>query len=107
MGYSQIANPILLRRKRTMPLAQAYIVMGKHLAANLIRSLNPEHWCHRRGRLAGNFMALRDFLRGKLHPSNILSPESSGIARGMAPQASRILLEDRRARLAEKFQDAV
>lgn len=73
MGYSQIANPIFLRRKRTIALAHAYTLMGKNLVANLFRSLNPEPWCDRRGRLAGNLKALQDFVGGKLHPRNILS----------------------------------
>jgi GT2 family glycosyltransferase len=72
-GYSQIANPIYLRRKRTMALAHAYTLMGKNLAANIFRSFSPEPWCDRRGRLTGNFMALQDFVGGKLHPRNILN----------------------------------
>lgn len=73
MGYSQIANPIFLRRKRTMGLSHAYVLMGKNMIANLVRSLSPEPWCDRRGRLAGNLLALRDFFGGKLHPRNILN----------------------------------
>ncbi len=72
MGYSQIANPIFLRRKRTMDVGHAYTLMGKNFAANLIGCLRPEPWCDRRGRLAGNLIAMRDFLVGRLHPGNVL-----------------------------------
>jgi hypothetical protein len=72
LGYAQIANPIFLRRKRTMTRAHAYSLMGRNLAANLVRSLSPEPWCDRRGRLVGNLLAIGDFCRGKLHPLNIL-----------------------------------
>jgi len=47
--------------------------MGKNLAANFFRSFSPEPWCDRRGRLTGNFLALRDFVGGTLHPRNILN----------------------------------
>lgn len=72
MGYSQIANPIFLWRKRTMPLSHAYKLMAKNLAANVFRSIRPEPWCDRRGRFVGNMLALGDLFRGRLHPQNIL-----------------------------------
>lgn len=72
MGYAQIANPIFLRRKRTMSARHAYTLMARNLAANLIKSLHPEPWCDRRGRVAGNLRALRDLVAGTLHPGNIL-----------------------------------
>jgi GT2 family glycosyltransferase len=72
MGYSQIANPIFLRRKRTMEAAHAYKLMARNVAANLVYSFRPEPWCDRRGRLAGNLRALVDLATGRLHPGNIL-----------------------------------
>jgi glycosyltransferase involved in cell wall biosynthesis len=72
MGYSQIANPIFLRRKRTMEAAHAYKLMARNVAANLVYSFKPEPWCDRRGRLAGNVRALVDLALGRLHPGNIL-----------------------------------
>lgn len=71
-GYSQIANPIYLWRKRTMSSAAASNLMARNVAANLIRSIKPEPWCDRRGRLAGNLRALGDLITRRLHPRNIL-----------------------------------
>lgn len=73
MGYSQIANPVFLLRKRTLSVRHAYALMAKNLAANLLRSVVPEPWCDRRGRLVGNLRALRDLVGGTLHPGNILN----------------------------------
>lgn len=72
MGYAQIANPIFLRRKRTIAISHAYTLMAKNFAANLVKSMKPEPWCDRRGRLRGNLRAVGDFLAGRLHPRNIL-----------------------------------
>ncbi len=76
MGYSQIANPIYLRTKNTIRRDHAYTLMLKNICANIVRSFSPEPWCDRRGRLAGNALAITDYLRGKLHPSRILDLES-------------------------------
>ena len=73
MGYSQIANPIYLARKGSYPWLHALKSMGRHLAANLLRSLAPEPWVDRRGRLRGNCIALADALRGRLVPERILT----------------------------------
>lgn len=73
MGYAQIANPIFLHRKGTMSTGHAYTLMARNIAANLVKSVRPEPWCDRRGRMAGNFRALRDLAGGKLHPGNILN----------------------------------
>lgn len=72
MGYAQIANPIYMRRKRTIPAFRAYKLMFKNFTMNLLRSPNPEPWWDRRGRLAGNLLGLRDLLLGRLHPQNML-----------------------------------
>lgn len=71
-GYSQIANPWHLVRKRTLSPNRALIQVGRNVAANLGRSIAPEPWVDRRGRLRGNLLALLDLARGKLHPRNIL-----------------------------------
>lgn len=72
MGYAQVANPIYLRRKRTIAISHAYTLMAKNFAANLVKSMRPEPWCDRRGRLSGNLQAIGDFIAGRLHPRNIL-----------------------------------
>ena len=68
LGYSQVANPIYLARKGTMhwPLALKHI--SKNLVANTLRSLYPEPWVDRRGRLMGNMKAFLDLFLGKMIP---------------------------------------
>ncbi len=72
LGYSQIANPIYLLRKRTIPPALARSIMWRNVAANLARSLNPEPHIDRRGRAKGNLLALKDLALGRLDPRRIL-----------------------------------
>ncbi|MGX1166179.1 GT2 family glycosyltransferase [Bradyrhizobium sp. USDA 372] len=71
-GYSQVANPIYLRHRRLISLPTAALFVCKNLLANAMRSMLPEAWIDRRGRLAGNLVALRDLLNGKLDPLRIL-----------------------------------
>jgi hypothetical protein len=71
-GYSQIANPVYLIRKGTMPRGFALTLMLRNVAANLRGSLSPEPWIDRRGRLKGNFLAMRDILTGQMSPQRIL-----------------------------------
>jgi hypothetical protein len=71
-GYSQIANPIYLTRKGTMSRKHARTIMSRNIAANFIRSLYPEKWIDRRGRLKGNVLALIDFAVGRSSPRRIL-----------------------------------
>lgn len=72
LGYSQVVNPLYLWRKGTYPLAQALRSVGRHLLVNGVRSLRPEPWIDRRGRLAGNSLALLDVVRGRAAPERIL-----------------------------------
>ena len=72
LGYSQIANPVHLIRKGTMAPGRALRLMSRNLAANLGRSLCPEPWVDRPGRLRGNLRALADLARGRLAPTRIL-----------------------------------
>ncbi len=72
-GYSQVANPIYLLGKGTMALDKAIPLMVRNVARNLQRAVTPEPWVDRRGRLRGNALAVRDLLRGRLRPENILS----------------------------------
>ncbi|MFC2966686.1 glycosyltransferase family 2 protein [Acidimangrovimonas pyrenivorans] len=72
LGYSQIANPAYLMRKGTMAPRRALRMMARNLAANLGRSLRPEPWVDRRGRLRGNLRALRDLALGRSTPERIL-----------------------------------
>jgi GT2 family glycosyltransferase len=72
LGYSQVVNPLYLWRKGTYPFGHALRSVGRHLLINGARSLWPEAWVDRRGRLIGNSLALVDILRGRARPERIL-----------------------------------
>jgi hypothetical protein len=71
-GYSQIANPVYLIRKGSMPWRPGNKLMWRNIAANLVRSFYPEPWIDRRGRLRGNILALVDLVIGRISPGRIL-----------------------------------
>ena len=71
-GYSQVANPIYLIRKGTVPARFALELMTRNLIANLVRSVWPEPYVDRRGRLRGNLLAVRHLLMGRIEPEYIL-----------------------------------
>jgi GT2 family glycosyltransferase len=75
LGYSQIANPVYLVRKGTMPGNFARSIMVRNFLANHIKTLNPEPWVDRKGRVAGNWKALFDLVTGKISPLRILELE--------------------------------
>ncbi len=70
-GYSQIANPLYLVRKRTVSLKWALRLMGGNVASNIVGSIKPPPYIDRRGRLRGNLVALRHLLSGSLDPKYI------------------------------------
>ena len=72
LGYSQIANPAYLIGKGTMAPRRAVRQMVRNVAANLVKSLRPEPWIDRRGRLKGNILGLWDLLRRRARPDRIL-----------------------------------
>ncbi len=72
LGYSQIANRVYIMQKGNLPLTGVLEGCATNVLSNFLKSANPEPWTDRRGRLVGNFLALWDLLRGKLHPTNIL-----------------------------------
>lgn len=74
-GYSQVANPIYLMRKGTVSISFGGQTVVRNLLANMVRSLWPESYIDRVGRLKGNFLALTDLLRRRLHPGRILELE--------------------------------
>jgi GT2 family glycosyltransferase len=75
LGYSQIANPLYLMRKRTMSGRHAGVQIVRNVVANLVKAAQPESWVDRRGRLKGNLRAMADLVRGRLAPQNILTLE--------------------------------
>ncbi|WP_102222580.1 glycosyltransferase family 2 protein [Acidimangrovimonas sediminis] len=72
LGYSQMANPVYLMRKGTMAPKRALAQMGRNLASNVVKSVRPEPWVDRRGRLRGNLMALIDVALRRDTPERIL-----------------------------------
>jgi GT2 family glycosyltransferase len=71
-GYSQVVNPIYLIRKGTVPASFALELMGRNVAANLLKSLWPEPYIDRWGRLKGNLLAASHLIRGRVDPEYIL-----------------------------------
>lgn len=72
VGYSQIANAIYLARKGTVPKSHLVTLATRNVIANLVRSIRPEPYVDRRGRLLGNMLALADIARGHVTPERIL-----------------------------------
>jgi GT2 family glycosyltransferase len=71
-GYSQVANPVYLVRKGTMPAGFAFKLMARNIAANTAKSLKPEPYIDRFGRLKGNLLAAFHILTGRVDPEYIL-----------------------------------
>ena len=72
LGYSQIANPIYMIRKGSMTHRYGLKQLARNVSANVARSIQPEEWVDRRGRLKGNIIAFKDLLSGRLDPERIL-----------------------------------
>ena len=72
LGYSQVANPWYLMWKGTLAPKRAWRQVSRNVAANAYRSLNPEPWVDRRGRLHGNMLATLHLLTGRLDPQKVL-----------------------------------
>lgn len=72
LGYSQVANPLYLARKRSVPWTYAIASMVSRSAKNLVRSAAPEAFVDRRGRLRGNLRGWRDVINGRISPLSIL-----------------------------------
>ena len=72
LGYSQVANPIYLLRKKTIPKKLAAKLLVKAPLANAFKLWLSEPYIDRRGRLMGNLMALGDLLRGRMDPRRIV-----------------------------------
>lgn len=71
LGYSQIANVIYLWRKGTMRPWLGERLLVQNILSNVVRSIWPERDIDRRGRLAGNLLALRDLFNGTIDPERI------------------------------------
>jgi GT2 family glycosyltransferase len=73
LGYSQVANPLYLSKKRLgYPLRRALTHIACNIAMNVVRSPRPEPYVDRRGRVWGNLLAIRDLFIGRMAPERIL-----------------------------------
>ena len=72
LGYSQIINPAYIVSKGNMSFAYAFRLAAKNLLANLFKSIRPESYVDRRGRLRGNLIGLFHLMTGRLTPEYIL-----------------------------------
>ena len=72
LGYSQVANPIYLCGKGSYSFARAIGSVGRNLVANTLKSLKPEPYIDRRGRLKGNALAFVDIACGRMAPERVL-----------------------------------
>lgn len=77
-GYSQIVNPLYMLRKGTMTLGQVTDHLFRNMASNLGRSLRPEPFIDRRGRLWGNLLGIADILRGRMQPERAAALQPRG-----------------------------
>ena len=71
-GYSQVANAVYLVRKGSVPASFVLPLMLRNVTANLARSLWPEPYVDRRGRLWGNMLAMLHVATGRIEPEYIL-----------------------------------
>lgn len=68
LGYSQIINPAYMFKKGTMPLLVVLDHVIGNVLSNFFRSLYPETYIDRIGRLKGNIIGFGDLIRGRLTP---------------------------------------
>lgn len=73
LGYSQIVNPWYLFCKGSMPFRIMTKLTFRNYIANHIKLFKPEPWIDRRGRAAGNWIAVFDIVRRRANPENILT----------------------------------
>ncbi|MEM9371892.1 MAG: family 2 glycosyl transferase, partial [Pseudomonadota bacterium] len=72
LGYSQVANPIYLMRKGSLPRRFALKLMLRNVVSNHAKCVRPEPWIDRRARARGNRLAIWDLIRGRSDPERIL-----------------------------------
>jgi hypothetical protein len=72
LGYSQIANPVFLMKKRTMRTRKALALIARSLLSNALHSFGVHPLVDYRGRFKGNLLACADLLRGIDHPQRVL-----------------------------------
>jgi GT2 family glycosyltransferase len=73
LGYSQIINPAYIVSKGNMSVAYAFQLAARNFLANLAKSVRPESYVDRRGRLRGNLIGVFHLVTGRLTPEYILN----------------------------------
>jgi hypothetical protein len=58
-----------------MSFAYAFRLAARNFLANLVRSIRPENYVDRRGRLRGNLIGIFHMMSGRLTPEYILQVE--------------------------------
>ncbi|QKV17928.1 glycosyltransferase family 2 protein [Oricola thermophila] len=71
-GYSQIVNPVYLIRKGSVPANYLLPLLLRNVLMNTVRSLKPESYVDRRGRLRGNLLGMLHLARGRVEPEYIV-----------------------------------
>jgi GT2 family glycosyltransferase len=72
LGYSQIINPAYICSKGNISFGFALRLATKNVLANIAKSIYPEDYVDRRGRLRGNAIGLFHLMTGRLTPEYIL-----------------------------------
>lgn len=70
-GYSQIANPLYLLKKQSMPGKKAFVQMSRNIASNLFNTVRFNTAKDYKGRLYGNLLAACDLLKRQCHPTKV------------------------------------
>jgi GT2 family glycosyltransferase len=72
LGYSQIINPAYIAGKGNMSAVYAFQLIARNVTANLVKSVQPESYVDRRGRLRGNLIGICHLMSGRLTPEYVL-----------------------------------
>ena len=72
LGYSQVCNPLYLMRKGSLSIREGVASIARNFIANHVKLLKPEPWVDRKGRMTGNWLAIKDSLSGRIDPQRIL-----------------------------------
>lgn len=70
-GYSQVANPLYLIKKGTLPVRKGSRTLLRNMLSNGKNTLFRNQSRDYTGRLRGNFMAIKDLFRGHCHPTRV------------------------------------
>lgn len=85
LGYSQIANPVYLAKKRTLSWPRALKQIGRNVGANCLKSIAPEPYIDRRGRILGHALALVHLCLGKMDPRRVLEFQDFSVRNSKEP----------------------